>query len=158
MIDNAHYESRLLLPAFSSPEATAPLGILAVATPRLRAAYQVKIIDSTITSDLQKRVPEELGDALCLGVSPVIGPMIQETVQIARKAKQFYPDKPAVLGGWHPSPLPRQTLAADDINIVKKLSSKSSSESKRASPWKASLEPDTHKTAGLCPRASSRDK
>ena len=93
-------------PAFSSQEATAPLGILAVSTPLLRAGYQVKIIDSTITPNFQKRVLEELQDALCLAVSLVTGPMIKETVQIARTAKQLYPDKPVVLGGWHPSLLP----------------------------------------------------
>src|ERR1700678_1324091 len=58
-------------PAFSSQEATAPLGILAVSTPLLRAGYQVRIIDSTITPNFQKRVLEELDDALCLGVSLV---------------------------------------------------------------------------------------
>ncbi len=36
-------------PAFSSLEATAPHGILAVAKPLLRAGYRVRIIDSTIT-------------------------------------------------------------------------------------------------------------
>src|ERR1700744_1032256 len=107
-------------PAFSSQEATAPLGILAVATPLVRAGYQVKIIDSTITPNFQKRVLEELSDALCLAVSLVTGPMIKETVQIARKAKQLYPDKPVVLGGWHPSLLPHQTLAPDYIDIVVK--------------------------------------
>ena len=35
-------------------------------------------------------------------------------------AKQLYPDKPVVLGGWHPSLLPHQTLAADYIDIVVK--------------------------------------
>ena len=64
-------------PAFSSQEATAPLGILAVATPLLRAGYQVKIIDSTITPNFQRRVMEELNDALCLAVSLVTGPMIR---------------------------------------------------------------------------------
>jgi hypothetical protein len=34
-------------PAFSSQEATAPPGILAVSTPLLNAGYQVKIVDST---------------------------------------------------------------------------------------------------------------
>ena len=53
-------------PAFSSTEATAPLGILAVATPLLRAGYQVRLIDSTITPNFKKRVIEELDDALCL--------------------------------------------------------------------------------------------
>src|SRR5579883_3449196 len=99
-------------PAFSSQEATAPLGILAVATPLLRAGYQVRIIDSTITPNFQKAVLDELADALCLAVSLVTGPMIRETAQIACAAKKLYPEKPVVLGGWHPSLLPDQTLAA----------------------------------------------
>ena len=107
-------------PAFSSQEATAPLGILAVATPLLRAGYKVCIIDSTITPNFQKRVLEELADATCLAVSLVTGPMIKETVQIARAAKRMYPEKPVILGGWHPSLLPDQTLAAEYVDIVVK--------------------------------------
>jgi radical SAM superfamily enzyme YgiQ (UPF0313 family) len=107
-------------PAFSSQEATAPLGILAVSTPLLRAGYRVTIVDSTITPNFKKRVLEELADSLCLAVSLVTGPMIRETVQIARAAKELYPDKPVILGGWHPSLLPDQTLAANYIDIVVK--------------------------------------
>jgi anaerobic magnesium-protoporphyrin IX monomethyl ester cyclase len=107
-------------PAFSSQEATAPLGILAVATPLLRAGYSVRIIDSTITPDFQQATLDELDDALCLAVSLVTGPMIRETVQIARAAKKRYPGKPVILGGWHPSLLPDQTLAADCVDIVVK--------------------------------------
>src|SRR5512142_854063 len=107
-------------PAFASTEATAPLGILAVATPLLRAGYQVKLIDSTITPNFRARVLDELSDALCLAVSLVTGPMIRETVEIAREAKRLYPDKPVVLGGWHPSLLPDQTLAAPYVDIVVK--------------------------------------
>lgn len=105
-------------PAFSSQEATAPLGILAVSTPLLRAGYQVTIVDSTITPNFQRRVIEELDDAICLAVSLVTGPMIRETVQIAREAKQTYPDLPIVLGGWHPSLLPDQTLAAECVDAI----------------------------------------
>src|SRR3954465_7705564 len=90
-------------PAFSSQEATAPLGILAVSTPLLRAGYQVQIIDSTITPNFQQRVIAELADALCLAISLVTGPMIKEMVQIACKTKELYPDLPIILGGWHPS-------------------------------------------------------
>ncbi len=107
-------------PAFSSQEATAPLGILAVSTPLLRAGYQVCIIDSTITPKFQQRVLAELADAVCLAVSLVTGPMIKETVQIARAAKRLYPEKPVILGGWHPSLLPDQTLAAEYVDIVVK--------------------------------------
>ncbi len=105
-------------PAFSSLEATAPLGILAVATPLLRAGYQVRVVDSTITPDFQKSVMAEIGDALCLAVSLVTGPMIRETVQVAREAKRLFPHLPVILGGWHPSLLPDQTLAAEYVDVV----------------------------------------
>lgn len=105
-------------PAFSSVEATAPLGILAVASPLLRAGYDVRVIDSTITPNFQARVLEEMDDALCLAVSLVTGPMIRETVAIARAVKARYPNKPVILGGWHPSLLPDQTLAADCVDMV----------------------------------------
>ena len=96
-------------PSFASSEATAPLGVLAVATPLIRSGYQVILIDSTITPDYKKRVLEEVRDALCLGISLVTGPMIRETVEIARAVKEWNPDFPIVLGGWHPSLLPDQT-------------------------------------------------
>jgi anaerobic magnesium-protoporphyrin IX monomethyl ester cyclase len=115
-----HKKIVFFFPAFSSTEATAPLGILAVSTPLLRAGYEICLIDSTITPNFQKRVLAELKDALCLAVSLVTGPMIKETVGIARAAKELYPDKPVVLGGWHPSLLPHQTLAAPYIDIVVK--------------------------------------
>lgn len=117
----AHSRSRKVVfffPAFSSLEATAPLGILAVSTPLLRAGYQVRIVDSTITPDFRKRTLAELDNALCLAVSLVTGPMIRETVEIARQAKRLYPDKPVILGGWHPSLLPDQTLADPSIDVV----------------------------------------
>src|SRR5579864_3756948 len=105
-------------PAFTSTEATAPLGILALATPLLRAGYQVKLIDSTIAPDFKARVIEEMADAMCLAISLVTGPMIREAVEIMRESKRLYPDKPVVLGGWHPSLLPDQTLAAEYVDMI----------------------------------------
>ena len=105
-------------PSFASTEATAPLGILAVSTPLHRAGFEVCIIDSTITPDFQKKVLEECRDALCLGISLVTGPMIRETVAIARAIKAWSPDFPIILGGWHPSLLPKQTLQAPYVDYV----------------------------------------
>src|ERR1700675_2117493 len=105
-------------PSFASNEATAPLGILAVATPLLRHGFSVKLIDSTITPKYKQRVLEEVKDALCLGISLVTGPMIRETVEIARAVKAWNPDFPIILGGWHPSLLPKQTLEAPYIDYV----------------------------------------
>jgi radical SAM superfamily enzyme YgiQ (UPF0313 family) len=105
-------------PSFASTEATAPLGVLAVATPLLRAGYTVQLVDSTITPNYKKRVLSEVQDAICLGISLVTGPMIRETVEIARAVKEWNPEFPVILGGWHPSLLPKQTLEARDIDIV----------------------------------------
>jgi anaerobic magnesium-protoporphyrin IX monomethyl ester cyclase len=105
-------------PSFASSEATAPLGVLAVATPLIRAGYQVVLIDSTITPDFKKRVLEEVRDAICLGISLVTGPMIRETVEIGRAVKKWNPDFPIILGGWHPSLLPDQTLQADCVDYI----------------------------------------
>src|ERR1700761_1785489 len=96
-------------PSFASSDATAPLGILAVATPLISAGYTICLVDSTITPDYKKRVLEEVRDALCLGISLVTGPMIRETVEIARAIKEWHPEFPIILGGWHPSLLPTQT-------------------------------------------------
>jgi len=63
-------------------------------------------------------VLEELADALCLAVSLVTGPMIKETVKIAKEVKRIYPDVPVALGGWQPSFLPDQTLAAEYVDVV----------------------------------------
>src|SRR5215475_7230478 len=108
----------LFFPAFASSEATAPLALLAVATPLLRAGYDVVLIDSTITPNFKQKVLTEVKDALCLGISLVTGPMIRETVEIARAVKAWNRDFPIVLGGWHPSLLPLQTLEADYVDIV----------------------------------------
>jgi anaerobic magnesium-protoporphyrin IX monomethyl ester cyclase len=104
--------------SFSSIEATAPLGILAISTPLLEAGYDVRIIDSTITPNYVKRVLEEVKDALCLGISVVTGPMIRETVAVAKAVKAWDPDFPVILGGWHPSLLPKQTLEAAYVDII----------------------------------------
>jgi anaerobic magnesium-protoporphyrin IX monomethyl ester cyclase len=107
-------------PSFASTDATAPLGLLAVATPLLRDGYSIRLIDSTITPSYKKRVLEEVRDALCLGISLVTGPMIRETVEIAKAVKTWNPEFPVILGGWHPSLLPKQTLEAPYIDIVVK--------------------------------------
>ncbi len=108
----------LFVPSFSSLEATAPLGLLAIATPLLRAGYAVRVIDATIAPDFRKRILDEVKDALCLGISLVTGPMIRDTVEVARAVKRWNKDFPVILGGWHPSLLPGQTLEAEYVDII----------------------------------------
>ena len=106
------------VPSFSSIEATAPLGLLAISTPLLRAGYEVRVIDSTIAPDFKKQILNEVKDALCLGISVVTGPMIKDTVEVAKAVKKWNPEFPVMLGGWHPSLLPTQTLEADYVDII----------------------------------------
>jgi radical SAM superfamily enzyme YgiQ (UPF0313 family) len=106
------------VPSFSSIEATAPLGLLAISTPLLQAGYEVRIIDATITRNYQQRVLDEIKDALCLGISVVTGPMIHDTVAVAKAVKAWNPRFPVILGGWHPSLLPGQTLEAEYVDII----------------------------------------
>ena len=106
------------VPSFSSIEATAPLGLLAISTPLLRNGYTIRIIDSTITPNYAQRILEEVKDALCLGISVVTGPMIRDTVVAAKEVKKWNPEFPVILGGWHPSLLPMQTLEADYVDII----------------------------------------
>ena len=44
--------------SFSSIEATAPLGILAISTPLLNAGYEIRIVDASIRSE-ERRVGKE---------------------------------------------------------------------------------------------------
>jgi anaerobic magnesium-protoporphyrin IX monomethyl ester cyclase len=106
------------IPSFSSIEATAPLGLLAISTPLVRAGYTIRIIDSTIMPDFRQRILDEVKDALCLGVSVITGPMISETVEVARAVKRWNASFPILLGGWHPSLLPDQTLEAGCVDII----------------------------------------
>ena len=57
-------------------------------------------------------------DALCLGISVVTGPMIKDTVEAAKAVKKWNPEFPVILGGWHPSLLPTQTLEAEYVDII----------------------------------------
>jgi len=115
---NSSRKILFFIPSFSSIEATAPLGLLAISTPLLEAGYEVHIIDSTIAPDYKRRVLEGVKDSLCLGISLVTGPMIRETVDICRAIRKWNPDFPIILGGWHPSLLPGQTLEADYVDII----------------------------------------
>src|SRR5258708_1115754 len=73
---------------------------------------------TAITPMFERGGVEERRDARGWGVSRVTGPMIRERGQIARAGKALYPDLPVVLGGWHPSLLPDQTLAAECVDVV----------------------------------------
>lgn len=108
----------LFFPSYRSKEASPPLAPIAVAAPLLKAGYEVVIIDSTVEKHYVNAVLDQLDGALCLGISIITGPMIEEAVCLARAVKAQRPLLPIVLGGWHPSILPEQTLRDPSVDAV----------------------------------------
>lgn len=108
----------LFFPSYATDEISPPLALIAIAGPLLTAGHEVVIIDSAVHADFLERTLEALEGATCLGVSLITGPMIADTVAVCQAVRARYPDLPIVLGGWHPSILPEQTLAADFVDIV----------------------------------------
>src|SRR5262245_46045190 len=95
----------LFFPSYRSIEAAPPLALLALAPVLEQQGYEVDIIDSTIEPKFKERILEQLDEAICLGISIVTGPMIEEAIQAATAVKSKRPDFPVIMGGWHPSTL-----------------------------------------------------
>lgn len=108
----------LFFPSYRSIEAAPPLALLALAPVLERKGYAVEIVDSTIDSGYEKRILDRLDESVCLGVSIVTGPMIEEAIRISRAVKAARPDFPIIFGGWHPSTLAAQTLQAPYVDVV----------------------------------------
>lgn len=95
-----------------------PLSLLALAGPLLKVGYSVKIFDSIVDPDAQKKVIESLNDAICLGANVWIGYPITESLELSKKIKEIRPDFPIVWGSWHPSLFPEQTVGNPHVDIV----------------------------------------
>src|SRR5262245_34590273 len=108
----------LFFPSYRSIEAAPPLALLALAPVLERQGYTVVIVDSTVEPQFKERILEQLNESVCLGISIVTGPMIDEAIQVARAVKAQRPDFPIILGGWHASTLASQTLKAHYVDIV----------------------------------------
>ncbi len=109
----------LFFPSYASGEISPPLALIAIAGPLLTAGYDVRIIDSGLhPTDFVQRVVRELDGALCLGISIITGPMIHDMLEVCRAARAAHPDLPIVVGGWHASILPEQTLAHPLVDAV----------------------------------------
>jgi anaerobic magnesium-protoporphyrin IX monomethyl ester cyclase len=108
----------LFQPSYETSEVSPPLALIAVAGPLVKAGHDVVIVDAALHADFVGRTLAALDGALCLGVSIITGPMIRDTIAVCQAAKARYPDLTIVLGGWHPSILPEQTVMAAFVDVV----------------------------------------
>ena len=108
----------LFFPSYATEEVAPPIALISVAGPLLGAGFEVVLVDSSVTEDYLGAVLAHAADAVALGISIITGPMIREAVEVGRAWKARNPDAPVVMGGWHASILPEQTLAADFVDVV----------------------------------------
>ena len=108
----------LFYPAYEGPPLSAPTCLLSLAATLRANDYSVVIVDAAIIPDYKARIGREIGDALCVGISVLTGPMIQGAIEIAKFVKRARPELPVVFGGWHPTLLPDQTLAEEFVDFV----------------------------------------
>ncbi len=91
-----------------------PLALLSIARGLDVEKYEIIIIDEAV-----ERFPEEVvQDALCVGISAMIGYQINSALKLAKRIRTLYPKVPLVWGGWHPSILPEETVASDFVDYV----------------------------------------
>lgn len=108
----------LFFPSYETKEICPPAALIAIGGPLRGAGHEVVVVDASLEADPVAAVLAQVDDATCLGISIITGPMIREAVAVGRAAKARRPDLTVVLGGWHPSIMPEQTLAADFVDVV----------------------------------------
>ncbi len=118
MSDSRSRKVVLFLPPYAGKILGPPLGLLSLAGSLREAGYSPCVIDGALEPNYCRKVAEETKDCICFGVSLLTGPMILESIKVARLVKSIRPDIPVVFGGWHPSLLTGQTLREEFVDIV----------------------------------------
>ena len=108
----------LFYPPYDGPPLGAPLPLLCLAAPLVRAGLEVKIIDNFLAPDFEAELIRETRGALCLGVSLLTGPMISAAIKAAETVKLHHPGLPIIFGGWHPSLAVEQTLCEPFVDAI----------------------------------------
>ncbi len=101
----------LFYPPYDGPPLGAPLSLLCLASPLLRAGFEVKLVDNLLHPDYERAILRETEDALFLGISVLTGPHIGAAVRVSKAVKKLRPEMPIIFGGWHASLAPEQTLS-----------------------------------------------
>jgi radical SAM superfamily enzyme YgiQ (UPF0313 family) len=76
----------------------------------------VHIVDGRLDLAPEAAIRDVAREAVCLGVTVLTGAPILDALRVSRAAKKARPDLPVIWGGWHPSLLAAQCLAADAVD------------------------------------------
>lgn len=95
-----------------------PLSLLYVAQPLVEENTHVKIIDQRLEDNFFDTLDREMdSDPLCVGISCITGPQIEQVIRICDFIKNRA-SLPIVIGGPHPTLLPEQTLESPLVDYV----------------------------------------
>ncbi|MFA5181811.1 MAG: radical SAM protein [Syntrophales bacterium] len=97
-----------------------PHSLLSIAAPLDKLGYHVNIIDQRVDEDWECKLTSALDKGpICVGISVMTGSPIYYSLLASKLVKRHSNGKiPVVWGGPHPSILPEQTLANENIDIV----------------------------------------
>ena len=97
-----------------------PLEMLHIAAIPDSEGYEVVIIDASLYSheEAHRRAVEETKDALIFGTTAILGYMVADGHQAARKVKAANPHVKIIAGGWFPSCLPETYLESGVYDAV----------------------------------------
>lgn len=101
------------------PRIELPQSLLTIAGPLDRAGYSILIIDQRLESQWRQILSYELHHKrpICVGISAMTGPQIQHALEASRLIRR-HGTTPIVWGGIHPTLMPKQTLANENVDIV----------------------------------------
>ena len=94
-----------------------PMGLLSIGTVLLENGYRVKIVDPVIDRNYLDIIEASLGDCLYVGISAMTAG-IASGLEISQFVKKLNPSIPIIWGGIHPTLLPEQTLANNNIDFI----------------------------------------
>ncbi len=96
-----------------------PFSVIELADRAAEAGYEPVIVDQRVEADWQEKLVKALSDdALCVGLSVMVGEQIRTALDAAQRVRDCRPDVPLVWGGAHPSSEPEQTLNHSLVDLV----------------------------------------
>lgn len=95
-----------------------PLGLLYLATYLKKNCIAASILDMRMVKLQERELRNKLKNVEYVGITCFVGPMIVNSVKIARMVKKIKPDVIVIFGGVHPGLLPEQVLKIPEIDIV----------------------------------------
>jgi anaerobic magnesium-protoporphyrin IX monomethyl ester cyclase len=99
------------------PSLGIPMGLLSIASVLHENGYQIKIVDPVVDRNYLDIIGSNLDDCLYVGVSAMTAG-VASGLEISRFIKSLNPAMPIIWGGIHPTLLPEQTLANNNIDFI----------------------------------------